>query len=52
MLNVTVGELRFDRPTGKKYPVSSVYLYPGYHESNHTNNIALLKVVIFNIFFR
>lgn len=47
MLNVTVSELRFDRPTGTKYPVTSIFLHPEYHDSNHTNNIALVKVDIF-----
>ena len=46
MLNVTVGQFRFDRPEAseKTYPVTSISLHPQYHEFNQTNNIAVLQV--------
>ena len=48
MLNVTVGQFRFDRPeiSEKTFPVSSVVLNPLYRESNQSNNIAIIKVYI------
>ncbi|XP_057373710.1 transmembrane protease serine 9-like isoform X2 [Daphnia carinata] len=46
MLNVTVGQYRFDRPdTAEKiFPVIAVTLHPGYRESNQTNNIAIVQI--------
>lgn len=46
MLNVTVGQYRFDRPelSEKIFPVSAVVLHPQFHESNQTNNIAVIEV--------
>lgn len=48
MLNVTVGQFRFDRPeiAEKTYPVTAVTLHPQYRESNQTNNIAIVEVLI------
>lgn len=46
MLNVTVGQFRFDRPEPdeKIFPVIAVTLHPQYRESNQTNNIAVVQV--------
>ncbi|KAI9556780.1 hypothetical protein GHT06_016571 [Daphnia sinensis] len=46
MLNVTVGQFRFDRPEAdeKIFPVMAVTLHPQYRESNQTNNIALVQI--------
>lgn len=46
MLNVTVGQYRFDRPDPyeRVYLVKSIFLHPQYHDANKTNNIALVEV--------